>query len=334
MDIETLLKNTSRSLYLSVQALPGSMRPAFGIAYLLCRYAATIADTSILPAQRRLYWIERFPHLLQEQNLQEAAQLAGEICGGSENPYEKELIKNLPPCLHVLNQVPSEQLPIIMDVVQAVCDGMKIDLSTFPEEHSAQLRAFQTPADLQHYCRLMGGKPGLFWSRLICATSKIKMPETEFYELGQHIGDALQIVNILRDLPKDLRIGRCYFPQQNLTEAGLTAADLLDPANSTRFEPIKRKWILWGVNNLKSAVRYFAQLPKTHPGGRAAVAWPVLWTADTLLKVWQTPDLLNPQKRVKIPRSVIYSTMLLTPPILLSNSLFNKWLTAKLRKFN
>ena len=334
MDIETLLKNTSRSLYLSVQALPGNMRPAFGIAYLLCRYADTIADTSILPAQRRLYWIERFPHLLQEQNLQEAAQLAGEICGGSENPYEKELIKNLPPCLQVLNQVPSEQLPIIMDVVQAVCDGMKIDLSTFPEEHSAQLRAFQTPADLQHYCRLMGGKPGLFWSRLICATSKIKMPETAFYELGQHIGDALQIVNILRDLPKDLRIGRCYFPQQNLTEAGLTAADLLDPANSTRFEPIKRKWILWGVNNLKSAVRYFAQLPKTQPGGRAAVAWPVLWTADTLLKVWQTPDLLNPQKRVKIPRSVIYSTMLLTPPILLSNSLFNKWLTAKLRKFN
>ena len=77
-----------------------------------------------------------------------------------------------------------------------------------------------------------------------------------------------------------------------------------------------------------------AQLSKTQPGGRAAVAWPVLWTADTLLKVWQTPDLLNPQKRVKIPRSVIYSTMLLTPPILLSNSLFNKWLTAKLRKFN
>ena len=45
MDIETLLKNTSRSLYLSVQALPGNMRPAFGIAYLLCRYADTIADT-------------------------------------------------------------------------------------------------------------------------------------------------------------------------------------------------------------------------------------------------------------------------------------------------
>ncbi len=334
MDIETLLKNTSRSLYLSVQALPGSMRPAFGIAYLLCRYADTIADTSILPAQRRLYWIERFPHLLQEQNLQEAAQLASEICGGSENPYEKELIKNLPPCLQVLNQVPAEQLPIIMDVVQAVCDGMKIDLTTFPEEHSAQLRSLQTPADLQHYCRLMGGKPGLFWSRLICATAKIKMPEADFYELGQHIGDALQIVNILRDLPKDLRIGRCYFPQQDLTEAGLTAADLLAPENSARFEPVKRKWILWGVNNLKSAVRYFAQLPKTQPGGRAAVAWPVLWTADTLLKVWQTPDLLNPQKRVKIPRSVIYSTMLLTPPILVSNGLFNKWITAKLRKFN
>lgn len=334
MDIETLLKNTSRSLYLSVQALPGNMRPAFGIAYLLCRYADTIADTSILPAQRRLYWIERFPHLLKEQNRQEISLLASEICGGSENPYEKELIKNLPPCLQVLNQVPAKQLPIIMDVVQAVCDGMKIDLNTFPEEHSAQIQTFQTPDDLQHYCRLMGGKPGLFWSRLICTTTKIDMPEKEFYELGQHIGDALQIVNILRDLPKDLRIGRCYFPAQDLARNGLTAADLLIPENAPRFEPVKRKWILWGVNNLKSAVRYFAQLPKCQPGGRAAVAWPVLWTADTLLKVWQTPDLLNPQKRVKIPRSNIYSTMLCTPPILISNLLFNKWLTGKLGKFN
>ena len=160
------------------------------------------------------------------------------------------------------------------------------------------------------------------------------MPEKEFYELGQHIGDALQIVNILRDLPKDLRIGRCYFPAQDLAQNGLTAADLLIPENATRFEPVKRKWILWGVTNLKSAVRYFAQLPKWQPGGRAAVAWPVLWTADTLLKVWQTPDLLNPQKRVKIPRSNIYSTMLCTPPILISNLLFNRWLTGKLGKFN
>lgn len=334
MDIETLLKNTSRSLYLSVQALPKTMRPAFGIAYLLCRYADTIADTPILPSARRLYWIERFPHLLQEQNPGEAARLAREVSGGTENPYEAELVKNLMPCLELLNQVPHEQREAITKVVYAVCEGMKTDLSFFPNESAAEPKAFDTPGELERYCRLMGGKPGLFWSRLIYGTAQINMPEEDFYELGQHIGDALQIVNILRDLPKDLRIGRCYFPRIDLEKAGLTAADLLDPANSARFEPVKRKWIAWGLNHLKSGKKYFPQLPKNQPGQRAAVAWPILWTADSFLKVYKEPDILNPAKRVKIPRAVIYGTIFLTPLLLASNTLFCRWLDKKLRKFN
>ena len=333
MDLQTLLKNTSRSLYLSVQALPRAMRPAFGTAYLLCRYADTIADTPILPASRRLYWIERFPHLLQEQNTEAIAQLIHEISAPTENPYETELIKQLPACLAELNILDVALRGIIMDVVYAVCEGMKTDLSFFPAEHSHALRAFDTPAELERYCHLMGGEPGLFWSRLIYHTARIKMPEEEFYTLGQRIGDALQIVNILRDLPKDLRIGRCYFPWMDLESAGLTAQDLLEPANSARFEPVKRKWIAWGLAHLKSAEKYFPQLPKAQPGQRAAVAWPVLWTADTLWKVYRAPQLLDPSKRVKISRKVIYRTMLCTPPLLLSNHAFTFWLDKKLRRF-
>lgn len=333
MDMETLLKNTSRSLYLSVQVLPAAMRPAFSIAYLLCRYADTIADTHLLPPARRLYWIERFPQLLQTQNPQESALLAQEISGGSENPYETELIKHLSPCLELFNRISAPQQAIIMEVVQAVCEGMRMDLQTFPTQEGSAPLPLKTPQELEHYCRLMGGMPGLFWSKLIYHTQPVAMPETEFYELGKHIGDALQIVNILRDLPKDLRLGRCYFPQEDLQSAGLTAEDLLRPANSSRFEPVKQKWISWGISRLSSAKPYFKELSRLHPGQRAAVAWPVLWTADTLYKVYQEPDLLNPQKRVKISRKTIYTTMLFTPPALLSNTVFNVWLNGKIHRF-
>lgn len=334
MEFETLLKNTSRSLYLSVQALPKKIRPAFSIAYLLCRYADTIADTPILPAFRRLYWIERFPHLLQEQNPEEITQLVQEISGTSENPYETELIKQLPPCLHILNGIEDDFRAYIMNVVYAVCEGMRMDLSFFPQESHAAPKPFDTPAELERYCRLMGGEPGLFWSRLIYHTARIEMPKEEFYELGKHIGDALQIVNILRDLPKDLRIGRCYFPRLDLEKAGLSASELLDSAHSARFEQVKRKWIAWGINNLKSGKSYMKQLPKTQPGLRASVAWPILWTADTLLKVYQAPDLLNPAKRIKISRGVIYRTLLATPLFLFSNAVFGNWLDHKLRRFH
>lgn len=333
MNTETLLKHTSRSLYLSVQALPQAMRPAFSVAYLLCRYADTIADTHLLPAERRLYWIERFPQMLQTQNPQEAEQLACEISGGSENPYEEQLIKHLIPCLHLLNQINTNQQTIIMEVVQAVCEGMRMDLNTFPTCEGTTPTALKTPQELEHYCRLMGGMPGLFWSKLIYHTQRVKMPEEQFYELGKHVGDALQIVNILRDLPKDLRIGRCYFPQEDLQTAKLTPEDLLNPANSPSFSPIKNKWIFWGLNRLASAKPYFCQLSRLHPGQRAAVAWPVLWTADTLYKVYQEDNLLNPQKRVKISRNVIYSTMLLSPLILLSNTAFCAWLNKKINRF-
>ena len=334
MDLQTLLKNTSRSLYLSVQALPQAVRPAFGTAYLLCRYADTIADTPVLPASRRLYWVERFPHLLQEQQPDTIAQLTHEIDAPTENPYETELIKHLPDCLTALNALDDDLRGMIMDVVYAVCEGMKTDLQFFPSEPSQGLRAFDTPAELERYCRLMGGAPGLFWSRLIYHTARIEMPEKDFYALGQHIGDALQIVNILRDLPKDLRIGRCYFPRLDLEAFGLTAQDLLHPETSPRFEPVKRKWIAWGLKNLKSGKVYFQQLPKTQPGQRAAVAWPILWTADTFWKVYQSPSLLDPRKRVKISRGVIYRTLLLTPFVLASNRLFGAWLERKLRRFH
>ncbi len=332
MNLNVLLKNTSRSLYLSVKMLPCSMRPAFGLAYLLCRYVDTIADTDLLPIEKRLDWVQQFPTIVRRQDHALQAALVRDLTGTSENPYEAQLIAHLSDCLTALNQIPAEQKPFIYDVVQAVCNGMCIDLTVFPNQKKAGPVALKTIADLTHYCRLMGGKPGLFWSQLIYHTHKIKISETDFYALGQHIGDALQIVNVLRDLPKDLRFGRCYFPMEQLEQQGISAASLLQREREADFAPIKQYWIRWGKENLQHAFAYFSALPKKAWRTRAAVAWPILWTADTFYKLAVSQDLLNPAKRVKISRWVIYGTMLITPVVLLSNRFFDKWLSYKLKK--
>ncbi len=332
MDLNTLLKNTSRSLYLSVKMLPRSMRPAFGLAYLLCRYADTIADTDVLAVEKRLDWVQQFPQIVRTQDCGKQTQLVRDLTGTSENPYETQLVSRLSDCLSALDEIPADQKPFIYEVVQAVCDGMCADLTTFPNQRGATPMAFQTVANLTHYCRLMGGKPGLFWSRLIYHTTSLSLSQETFYEWGQRVGDALQIVNILRDLPKDLQFGRCYFPQEQLAQEGLKAADLLRPKNAARFEPIKQYWLHWGKENLQYAFVYFNALPKTAWRVRAAVAWPILWTADTFNKLAATPDLLDPSKRVKISRARVYVTLFLTPLILLSDRLFENWLRAKLKR--
>ena len=311
--------------------LPASMRPAFGLAYLLCRYADTIADTPLLPAEKRLQAIKQFPQAVRTRDISFYQTLGEKITGSSENPYEAALLKHLPDCVAALDRIAPAQQAFIYDVVHAVCEGMCIDLSTFQAAETAPLKAFKTVQELAHYCRLMGGKPGMFWSQLIYHTQSIKMPKEPFFDLGQHIGDALQIVNVLRDLPKDLQFGRCYLPEEQLSQYGLTPHSLLNPKNATQFEPIKCYWLHWGKENLQQALAYYHALPKTALRTRAAVAWPILWTADTFCKLAAEPDLLNPAKRVKIPRSRIYFTICVTPLIVLSNALFDGWLTRKLR---
>ena len=334
MDLNTLLKHTSRSLYLSVKILPPSIRSAFGLAYLLCRYADTIADTALLPAPRRLYWVEKFPQLVRENNTAEQDTLAHELSGTSDNPYEAKLITHLTDCLTALEKIDPALKPYIYDVVTAVCEGMKIDLTTFPNEPTPMPGAFNTPNELALYCRLMGGKPGLFWSQLIYYTGYITQRKEIFFEWGEKIGDALQIVNILRDLPKDIQNGRCYFPRTDLHDYNLTPADLKLKKFSKKFAPIKQKWIHWGTENLRLCFDYYCAIPKHAWQIRAAVAWPMLWTADTFAKLAQTPDLLNPKKRVKISRTRVYLTMLVTPAILGSNHLFCIWLDHKLKKLS
>lgn len=334
-ELDLLLKNTSRSLYLSARILPKTLRPAFSVAYLLCRYADTIADTQVLPLKRRLFWVEKFPELVQKQPTAQLQHLTLETTGITQNPYEAQLIKNLPLCLQAYNAIDDEYLQsCILEVVSYVCEGMKIDLTTFPNQENVAPVAFQKHKQLTQYCRFMGGKPGLFWSRLISYIYPVKISDDAFYALGEKIGDALQIVNILRDTPQDLSFGRCYFPEEELARFNLTPKDLVRMKNSPRFEPIKLWWIQWGKKNLSSASAFFAAIPKKAFAVRAAVAWPILWTADNYLKLSQHTELLNIHKRVKISRNVIYFTMAMTPFILVSNRLFSLWLNHKLSKLD
>jgi len=329
-DLNLLLKHTARSLYLSARLLPATVRDAFCISYLLCRYADTIADTSLLPPADRMQYIHAFPSWVAKRQTHPLQTLTDKISSATPYQYEEQLLRNFPLCLQAFDQLPAPQQEAALQVVDAVCHGMEIDLQTFPPENTGQVQAFSTVEDLENYCHLMGGAPGVFWSQLIALSVQLPIEKKSFLALGKDIGDALQIVNILRDLPRDLRIGRCYFPQTDLQANKLQATDLLQPENAAQFEPIKQKWLAWGRHKLQAAHAYLQALPKTQLRHRAAVAWPVLWAADTLAKLEQEKNLLDPSVRVKIPRSRIYGTMAVTPVILASNKIFCKWLNAKL----
>ena len=56
--LDDVLRRVSRSFYLSLRILPGSLREPIGLAYLLARAADTVADTRVLPRAERLGHLE------------------------------------------------------------------------------------------------------------------------------------------------------------------------------------------------------------------------------------------------------------------------------------
>src|SRR5436309_2539803 len=58
--LNNLLKQTSRSFYLTLRVLPGAIRPQIGLAYLLARTSDTIADTDLVPLEQRLKALQSF----------------------------------------------------------------------------------------------------------------------------------------------------------------------------------------------------------------------------------------------------------------------------------
>jgi phytoene synthase len=105
----------------------------------------------------------------------------------------------------------------------AIIDGMQMDVES-------DIRAPDL-ATLDLYC-----------DRVACAVGRLSvrvfgMDEVEGIALAHHLGMALQLTNILRDLDEDARIGRLYLPRELLGENAITETDpaavLANPALGT-----------------------------------------------------------------------------------------------------
>jgi phytoene synthase len=94
----------------------------------------------------------------------------------------------------------------------AIIDGMEMDVP-------ADIRA-PDDATLDLYCDRVASAVGRLSVRVF------GLPEQDGILLAHHLGRALQLTNILRDIDEDAAIGRLYLPREGLLHAGITNFDL------------------------------------------------------------------------------------------------------------
>lgn len=321
--LTSLLKGVSRSFYLSLAVLPKSLRTPVGVAYLLARAADTIADARVVSREERLRHLEALRAELREAAAADLAEIIQASAGPNLHAGERELLQRLPECVALYRELEKADRERVHAVLLTLTEGMIFDLRTFPGEHEGALAALETRQELDRYTYLVAGCAGEFWTEMHVA-HRPRLASWEIRALkeqGVRFGKALQMTNILRDLARDLRIGRCYLPRQELARLGLDPADLLNPAAFPKARPLIAELLALTVKHYEIGWAYTLAIPLLEWRMRLACAWPLLIGLKTLELLAQAENLLEPERTVKISRSAVYSLLTRSVVFVWSNSL-------------
>jgi farnesyl-diphosphate farnesyltransferase len=307
--LNELLRATSRSFYLTLRVLPAAVRPQIGLAYLLARTTDTIADTEIIPPAQRIHAL----HILNERILDWRVQPGNfaDLAQHQGSPAEKLLLEKVEDSLALLKTLSPEDLKLVRDVLLIITSGQELDLRRFANASGGKIVALETDAELDDYTYRVAGCVGEFWTRICRAHlfPQARLDEKQFVMDGIRFGKGLQLVNILRDLPADLKKGRCYLPAERLEPAKLFQETLLSPANEAKFLPLFHKYLDEAEAHLAAGWRYTNTLPFGQFRVRLACAWPILIGMRTIEKL-RAATVVELSQRVKVSRGEVRGILL------------------------
>jgi phytoene synthase len=169
-----------------MRILPRAQREAMFEIYSFCRQVDDIADSSGPRAARR-------------QELDEWRADIDALYAGKPVPRTQGLL------------APVRDFGLRQGDFHSIIDGMEMDVV-------GDIRA-PDDATLELYCDRVASAVGRLSVRVF------GMQQEDGIALAHHLGRALQLTNILRDLDEDAAFGRLYLPVEALRAAGIIAVD-------------------------------------------------------------------------------------------------------------
>lgn len=199
-DTENAAQRASRSsFYIGMRILPPHQRAAVFEIYSFCRKVDDVADDGG-PRQPRL------------AELQQWRADVHSLYAGTPPPRLRGLVQ------------PVRDFALAQEDFLAIIDGMEMDVV-------ADIRAPDL-ATLDLYCDRVASAVG----RLCVKVFGVE--PADGIALSHHLGRALQLTNILRDIDEDAEIGRLYLPHEPLLENGINETDPASVLSHPKLERV------------------------------------------------------------------------------------------------
>jgi len=254
-------KASGSSFYLAMRLMPEAERDAMFAIYAFCRKVDDIADDGVGTREERRRKIEDWRDDI-------AALYRGEPAGQAQ--FLSAIVAR-----YGLRQ----------EDFLAILDGMAMDV--------AEDIVAPSLATLDLYCDRVASAVGRLSIKVF------GMDEGPGFELAQHLGRALQLTNILRDIDEDAAIGRLYLPREYLEEMKCCAS--LDPravVMRPEIDKVCRKVAALAHTHYDAADMVLADKPK----GRLAT--PALMGAvySEILAESEKAGFAAPRRRVSLSK--------------------------------
>lgn len=212
---DELLRDVSRSFYLTMRWLPEPMRPSISLGYLLGRALDSVADTSTAPREQRRMVLSLMRAAVtgraDADDLERLFMLlSGSVAQAQQDPAEHRLLRRFGECLVALGERPEKERTLLGEVLDTIAAALEKDLEA-PQ--------FCAEADTIRYADAVAGCVGVFWTRLGYAAMDKDFADPSAQEsmeqAGLRFGRGLQLINMLRDEEEDAARGRRYLAGDN-----------------------------------------------------------------------------------------------------------------------
>lgn len=211
-DLEALLEKTSRTFALSIPRLPEPTRLEVTLAYLLFRIADTFEDSATWPRSKRIAALDDFRRLLDDPRAESVAEQAAAWTADVPIDHEGylELISEVPAVLAAYAELSPAAREHLRVHTARTCRCMAGYVERTDDDGELSLRDIP---DLQDYCYCVAGIVGEMLTELFL----LDRPELEgiaeaLRSRSRAFGEALQLVNIVKDAAFDATEGRSYLP--------------------------------------------------------------------------------------------------------------------------
>lgn len=214
------------SFYLGMRVLPKARREAMYAIYAFCREVDDIADDQTRGTAERASELDAWRRDIESL-----------YAGG--DPGRAAFLAD-----------PVRRFALDRADFEAVIDGMAMDVAEDVRWPSAET--------LDLYCDRVASAVG----RL--SVKAFGMDEEPGRTLAYHLGRALQLTNILRDIDEDAAIGRMYLPREALDAAGIVPTTPAEVAADPRLDAAARQVAAEARRHFDAAHALLAGKPEGH----------------------------------------------------------------------